>query len=61
MTNSKYKIYVDMDGVLTDWEKQFETYSGVPVDNYIASHGKKNQYQFLCLEMWSIAFVCLQH
>lgn len=47
MTNSKYKIYVDMDGVLTDWEKQFETYSGVPVDNYIASHGKQNQYQFV--------------
>lgn len=47
MINSKYKIYVDMDGVLTDWEKQFEAYSGVPVDSYIASHGKQNQYQFV--------------
>jgi predicted nucleotidyltransferase len=48
MINSKYKIYVDMDGVLTDWEKQFETYSGgIPVSTYEASHGKKRRYNFV--------------
>jgi len=48
MINSKYKIYVDMDGVLTDWEKQFETYSGgIPVSTYEASHGKKNRFNFV--------------
>jgi len=47
MINSKYKIYIDMDGVIADWEKQFKTYSGLPVDTYIASHGKQNQYQFV--------------
>jgi len=36
-----------MDGVIADWEKQFKTYSGLPVDTYIASHGKQNQYQFV--------------
>lgn len=37
-----------MDGVLTDWEKQFETYSGgVPVSTYESSHGKKNRFNFV--------------
>lgn len=48
MINSKYKIYVDMDGVLTDWEKQFKHYSGgVPVETYEAEHGSVNRYKFV--------------
>ena len=48
MINSKYKIYVDMDGVLTDWEKQFKRYSGgVPVETYEAEHGSVNRYEFV--------------
>ena len=48
MINSKYKIYVDMDGVLTDWEKQFKRYSGgIPVETYEAEHGPVKRYEFV--------------
>ncbi len=39
---NKYKIYLDMDGVISDWESQFKRYSGgVPVETYDVEHGKK--------------------
>ena len=42
MITNKYKIYVDMDGVLTDWDDQFKRYSGgIPV-NVKASSGRIN-------------------
>ena len=48
MIQSKYKIYVDLDGVLVDWEKQFEKFSGgVPVETYEAEHGKDQRYEFV--------------
>jgi predicted nucleotidyltransferase len=47
MVQSKYKIYVDMDGVLTDWEKQFERLFGVPVETYEAEHGKEKRYELV--------------
>lgn len=48
MINSKFKIYVDMDGVLTDWEKQFKRYSGgIPVETYEAEHGSTKRYEFV--------------
>ena len=48
MINSKYKIYVDMDGVLTDWENQFKRYSGgIPVETYEVEHGPVNSYEFV--------------
>lgn len=47
MVESKYKIYVDMDGVLTDWEKQFEKTFGVPVETYEAEHGKEQRYNLV--------------
>ena len=48
MINSKYKIYVDMDGVLTDWENQFKRYSGgIPVETYEAEHGPVKRYEFV--------------
>ena len=37
----KYKIYSDMDGVLTDFDKSFEKYSeGIPPRNYEKKFGK---------------------
>lgn len=48
MIASKYKIYVDMDGVLSDWESQFKRYSGgVSVDTYDSMHGKKKRYELV--------------
>jgi len=48
MIQSKYKIYVDLDGVLVDWEKQFEKFSGgVSVETYEAEHGKDKRYEFV--------------
>lgn len=45
MTNTGYKIFLDMDGVICDWEAQFKRYSGgVPVATYEAEYGKKNKY-----------------
>jgi len=43
-----YKIYLDMDGVISDWESQFKRYSGnVSVDDYDAKYGKKNRFKFV--------------
>ena len=37
-----------MDGVLTDWEKQFKRYSGgIPVETYEAEHGPVKRYEFV--------------
>lgn len=48
MISNNYKIYVDMDGVLSDWEAQFKRYSGgVPVDTYDSLYGKKNRYKLV--------------
>lgn len=48
MITNKYKIYVDMDGVLTDWEDQFKRYSGgIPVNVYDNLYGKDKQYQLV--------------
>ena len=48
MISNNYKIYVDMDGVLSDWEAQFKRYSGgIPVDTYDSLHGKKNRFKLV--------------
>ncbi len=48
MISNNYKIYVDMDGVLSDWEAQFKRYSGgIPVDTYDNLYGKKNRYKLV--------------
>ncbi len=37
-----------MDGVISDWAKQFERYSGgIPVEQYEADRGKETRYQFV--------------
>ena len=48
MISNNYKIYVDMDGVLSDWEAQFKRYSGgIPVDTYDSLYGKKKRYDLV--------------
>ena len=48
MITNKHRIYLDMDGVISDWESQFKRYSGgVPVETYDAEHGKKNRFKFV--------------
>jgi len=48
MISNDYKIYVDMDGVLSDWEAQFKRYSGgIPVDTYDSLHGKQNSFKLV--------------
>jgi len=48
MISNDYKIYVDMDGVLSDWEAQFKRYSGgVPVNTYDSLHGKQNLFKLV--------------
>ena len=48
MISNDYKIYVDMDGVLSDWEAQFKRYSGgIPVDTYDSLHGKQNLFKLV--------------
>jgi len=48
MISNNYKIYVDMDGVLSDWEAQFKRYSGgISVDTYDSLYGKKNRFKLV--------------
>lgn len=47
MITQKYKVYLDLDGVVADWEKQFEKLSGVPVEYYEQNHGKQKRYEFV--------------
>jgi len=48
MISNDYKIYVDMDGVLSDWEAQFKRYSGgIPVDTYDSLYGKQNLFKLV--------------
>lgn len=48
MIDSKYKIFLDLDGVLCDWESQFKKFSGgVPVDTYEAEHGEQKRYELV--------------
>lgn len=47
MIDFKYKVYLDMDGVITDWEKQFEKLSGIPIDTYESEHGDKKVGEFV--------------
>lgn len=47
MVKTKYKIYVDMDGVLCDWEKQFQDFSGMTSNDYENKFGKEKSYEFV--------------
>jgi predicted nucleotidyltransferase len=47
MVKTDYKIYLDLDGVLADWEKQFETYTGMTCDEYELKFGKDKRIEFV--------------
>lgn len=47
MTLTNFKIYVDMDGVLTDWEKQFLKYTGMSIQQYNDIHGETTSHNFV--------------
>jgi hypothetical protein len=45
MNEDVYNIFLDMDGVICDWESQFKRYTGgVPVSEYENEHGKRKRY-----------------
>ena len=46
-----YKIYCDMDGVLTDFEKRFEHYSGMQPKEYEAKHGSSGFWNLIDVEV----------
>lgn len=43
----KYKIYCDMDGVITNFDKRFEQYTGMTPSNYKTKYGKHSFYNFI--------------
>lgn len=43
----KYKIYCDMDGVITNFDKRFEQYTGMTPSNYKIKYGKHSFYNFI--------------
>lgn len=47
MVTSNFKIYLDMDGVLVDWEKQFEKYSGMSCSDYDSQFGEDGRREFV--------------
>lgn len=42
-----YKIYCDMDGVLTDFESRFEHFTGMSPKDYEAKHGRSPFWQLI--------------
>ena len=47
----QYKIYCDMDGVLTDFESRFEHYSGMSPKEYENKHGIKAFWNLIDVEV----------
>jgi len=44
----KFKVYLDMDGVIADWAKQFKRFSGgIPVEKYETDYGKSQTSHFV--------------
>jgi len=46
-----YKIYCDMDGVLTDFESRFEHYSGMSPKEYESKHGTAGFWNLIDVEV----------
>ena len=44
---SQYKIYCDMDGVLTDFDKRFEQYGGMPPQQFEKEKGKEQFWNLI--------------
>lgn len=47
MINSKYKIYLDMDGVIADWKGQFKKKFGYPVEIFDGRFGKEKRQKLV--------------
>ena len=47
----QYKIYCDMDGVITDFESRFEHYSGMSPKEYENKHGIKAFWNLIDVEV----------
>jgi phospholipase C len=43
----EYKLMVDMDGVLADFNKKFESYGKGSPDSFVAKHGEEAMWYFL--------------
>ena len=48
--NEEYKIYVDMDGVVADFDKRFRDLSGMNPSDYEAKNGKNAFWDFIDVE-----------
>jgi hypothetical protein len=54
--NTKYKIFCDMDGVITAFDKQASKYLKEPIDEYMKSHSQEELWKILDAggeEYWS--------
>lgn len=52
----KYKIYCDMDGVISDFDKRFEEYTHMTPNKYKIEHGIHGFYDFINnkgIEFWT--------
>ena len=52
----KYKIYCDMDGVISDFDKRFEEYTHMTPNKYKIEHGIHRFYDFINnkgIEFWT--------
>jgi len=47
MINTKYKIYLDMDGVIADWKGQFKKKFGYPVEAFDSRFGKEKRQKLV--------------
>ena len=46
MSNKKFKLYLDMDGVIVDWDGQFKKISnGVSANEYEKTHGATGRFE----------------
>jgi hypothetical protein len=44
---SQYKIYCDMDGVLTDFEERFDFFTGMSPDEYRTKYGEEKMWNVI--------------
>jgi hypothetical protein len=47
LEKKKYKIYCDMDGVLTDFDSRFEYFGGMPPKEYESKYGIKKFWELI--------------
>lgn len=53
---NQVRIFCDMDGVLSDWDSQFEKYAGMPIDKFQEEYSKNASWKLVRKageEFWS--------